>query len=84
MKTQKETQPQEQQSQILADNMNNMNLDDSEQAGHQESSSQEDGLDKKKLDGLSEGQVDESCITESPGLKEKKMQGEMIIKPRNL
>jgi len=63
-----------------------MNLaDTTDQAGHLQQQNSGDGSGTSSFAGISEGQVDESCIAESPQLKEKKqLQSEEAMRPRHL
>ena len=43
-----------------------MNLNDNEQAGHQQNGNSNVSSDSSSFVGVNEGQIDESCIGESP------------------
>ena len=84
--TKMSTEEGEQQSQTLTDQLDNMNLaDTTDQAGHlQPQNAGDGGSGTSSFAGVSEGQIDESCIGDSPKIKEKKMQNEEAMRPRHL
>lgn len=69
----------------MTDQLDNMNLaDTTDQAGHLQPQNADGDSGTDSFVAVSEGQIDESCINESPKLKEKKMQSEEAMRPRHL